>query len=105
MKICKVFHFLVITELWANLAHLKVPWKKEMDLFEASSEKILPQLNSCASERAFSNSNDFLLDKKWYRLNEKPLDNFEFFENNFPVKLGTCLCNSFSMSKIKKNSF
>ena len=26
------------------LAHLKVPWKKEMDLFEASSEKILPQL-------------------------------------------------------------
>ena len=76
-----------------------------MDLFEASNEKILPQLNSCASERAFSNSNDFLLDMKWYRLNEKTLDNFESFENNFPVKLGTCLCNSFSMSKIKKNSF
>ena len=70
-----------------------------MDLFEASNEKILPQLNSCASERAFSNSNDFLLEKKWYRLNEKTLDDFEFFENNFPVKLGTCLSTHFLCQK------
>ena len=67
--------------------------KKEMDLFEASGEKsknlkrlymILQNIapTSCASERAFSTSNDFV-SKKRSRLSDKSIDNLCFLKGIF----------------------
>ena len=74
-----------------------------MDLFEASSEKILPQLVQVRG-RLVTLMTFYKIRKDIVSM-KKPLIILSFLKRNFQLKLGKCLHISLSMSKIKKNSF